>query len=1091
MAVVGEASVIVRAVTTGVKNDIQKAFDGADRIGERAGNDAGASFSKGFRNKSSGDVAFLFGKSLSQADVNKFTDARERFLSLARAGFVLSTALTALGGVIGALIGGLGVLISIAGAATPALLGLSGAFLAVAASAALLRATFGGVTEAITAGARAGQNGVVDAEALRNANERVSDAYYNQNEVLKENAKRKEDAIKATEDAARSEADAAIGVERAERSYRDAVRNTERALEDVTKAREEAKEAIQQLRFELEGGVISEKKARLEFEKARESLQRVQDLPPNSRARREAEIAFAEADLNLRRAIDKNNDLRKATTKANREGVDGNERVIAAQEKLVSAREAESDANIEAARSVRSLKDATEALIKAREFAKAGGELDIQNNRRLELAYREVRNAKEALAKVQNPGIDEFQAALDKLSPAAQDFVKYILSLKEAFEELRKKLQEAFFPNFTAAVKLLVETLLPALEESLITLAAKLGELSLDFAEAFTTPKKVKELQTIFESFTPIVDALGGAFIALASAFVTLQAAFTPYTIEFAQFIEKKAEAFKKTVELKEATGELNEIFKTATDIVRDLGEGFGNAFSAFGTILTATVAPGGAADTFLKWFTDTTKAWEDTTKALNEEGKLAPFLTNLTIAATEILDLIGLIAIGFLQVAASPGFLSLITSLQKVTREFNAVGLELGKEGGALQALGEFLEEFAKFVRIITESESITIFFRTLTEILRILNSVLGTEFGQAVLLFTGGALAITTALNLTGKIFTFYGNSLKGALIGTTAFIDKGLVPLGITSGPAGKAVAKVRQELVFLTYGIEFVSKRFAIATGIIGLVAGALILAYTNSEKLRKAISKMYEEVLKEFEEAWKEIKTALDDAFESVGGLNGVFKFLGDILAVTLVPLLKYTLIFAINLVKEVLLTVIETVGRFIKRIEGFVETVEEAYKKIKEFFSKIGELKIGDIFDGLKYAFKSAINWVINKWNDLEFGLKLPDEIFGIPLPGFLKGKGVTISTPYVEPLRLAQGGIIPATMGGMLATIGEAGRPERVEPLDPSGLSKRDRAMIEMLAGPAGGINITVNPSPGMDERELAALVSRQLAFQLRKGAA
>ena len=44
---------------------------------------------------------------------------------------------------------------------------------------------------------------------------------------------------------------------------------------------------------------------------------------------------------------------------------------------------------------------------------------------------------------------------------------------------------------------------------------------------------------------------------------------------------------------------------------------------------------------------------------------------------------------------------------------------------------------------------------------------------------------------------------------------------------------------------------------------------------------------------------------------------------------------------------------------------------------------------------------------------------------------------------------------------------------------------------MIELLAGESRGIQITVNPSPGMDERELANLVSRQLAFQLRKGAA
>ena len=72
-----------------------------------------------------------------------------------------------------------------------------------------------------------------------------------------------------------------------------------------------------------------------------------------------------------------------------------------------------------------------------------------------------------------------------------------------------------------------------------------------------------------------------------------------------------------------------------------------------------------------------------------------------------------------------------------------------------------------------------------------------------------------------------------------------------------------------------------------------------------------------------------------------------------------------------------------------------------------------------------------------------------------------------------------------------MLARIGEAGRAERIEPLDANGLSKRDKAIITMLSGGGGGINITVNPSPGMDEVELASLVSRQLALQLRRGAA
>jgi hypothetical protein len=72
-----------------------------------------------------------------------------------------------------------------------------------------------------------------------------------------------------------------------------------------------------------------------------------------------------------------------------------------------------------------------------------------------------------------------------------------------------------------------------------------------------------------------------------------------------------------------------------------------------------------------------------------------------------------------------------------------------------------------------------------------------------------------------------------------------------------------------------------------------------------------------------------------------------------------------------------------------------------------------------------------------------------------------------------------------------MMAVIGEGGRSERVEPLDKDGLSTRDKAMIRLLSGGAGGgSTINVYPSAGMNERELAELVSRRLAFELRRGA-
>jgi hypothetical protein len=130
--------------------------------------------------------------------------------------------------------------------------------------------------------------------------------------------------------------------------------------------------------------------------------------------------------------------------------------------------------------------------------------------------------------------------------------------------------------------------------------------------------------------------------------------------------------------------------------------------------------------------------------------------------------------------------------------------------------------------------------------------------------------------------------------------------------------------------------------------------------------------------------------------------------------------------------------------------------------------------------DGLQTAWKNAKAW----WNAnvASKTLKIGGAtVLGKTLPSF------TLGFP-----QLAQGGVISPSRGGTLAVIGEAGRSERVEPLDPQGLSKRDRAMIQMLAGGSGaGATINVYPSQGMNESELASIISRQIAFQLRRGGA
>jgi hypothetical protein len=144
----------------------------------------------------------------------------------------------------------------------------------------------------------------------------------------------------------------------------------------------------------------------------------------------------------------------------------------------------------------------------------------------------------------------------------------------------------------------------------------------------------------------------------------------------------------------------------------------------------------------------------------------------------------------------------------------------------------------------------------------------------------------------------------------------------------------------------------------------------------------------------------------------------------------------------------------------------------------------------GNIWGWLTDGLRGAVNLVIGLLNDIIGALNRIS--FNIPnIPG-LPGRGTKfgINIPLIP--KLAEGGIVRPKNGGTLAMIAEAGRTERVEPLDAQGLSVRDRAIIKFLAGKQGeGTNLTfkVYPSEKMSEADLAAAISRQVGFMIRKG--
>lgn len=94
------------------------------------------------------------------------------------------------------------------------------------------------------------------------------------------------------------------------------------------------------------------------------------------------------------------------------------------------------------------------------------------------------------------------------------------------------------------------------------------------------------------------------------------------------------------------------------------------------------------------------------------------------------------------------------------------------------------------------------------------------------------------------------------------------------------------------------------------------------------------------------------------------------------------------------------------------------------------------------MFDGIKEAFRSAINFIIDKWNGLSFSLPSVDTPFG-------NVGGFTLDTPNLR--RLHTGGIVPGVPGQEVPVILLAGETVRTSEQE-AALNRRSGIVIENL---------------------------------------
>lgn len=138
MAVVGEAHIIVRAITTKVKDDIKKGFDGVDETITNTGERARRMFQDDFVKSSAG--------------------ARAAWTRLVRTSYILQGAVGTLAASLASVIGGVGALAGAVGGAAGSVAALSGVIAAFPAGIATFKLALGGVGAAVSAAIKANKD---------------------------------------------------------------------------------------------------------------------------------------------------------------------------------------------------------------------------------------------------------------------------------------------------------------------------------------------------------------------------------------------------------------------------------------------------------------------------------------------------------------------------------------------------------------------------------------------------------------------------------------------------------------------------------------------------------------------------------------------------------------------------------------------------------------------------------------------------------------------------------------------------------------------------------------------------------------------
>jgi hypothetical protein len=966
MAVLGSATIVVRAITTGVREDLKGAMKDIAREAEASGKKVSESFNKGMSSGRRGRGGGFFddiAKGIQRLD-NESKGALKSLNMMEGQFLTLGTTLAGVGGGVGALITSLVTLVGVLGAVAASSVAAVGALASLGVGAIAAKFALGGVGAAVSQATKS--NGA------------------------------------------------------------------------LAKSVKQVREELQQLAFDAKDAELSEREAALNVEKARNNLLRMQDLPPNSIARREAELQYDQAEQAYKRAKDRAADLKEQL----KDGI--------------------TDPNAKA-------------------------------------------------------GTDPY-AGLTKSQKA---FAKQLVALQPILKSLKEELAKGFLPELGRGIEDTVNMLDKRLRPSLKMLSDSLGRGTSNFFDTILSERVVSLFEKFIQKSGPRIESFGFIFGDLIGAFLGLLDAAGPLIDRFVLFLEKGALKLNEFFSGGSDDPKLVAFFESVGDTAAQVGRIFGNLFKGLGVLIETTTGPGSGGAYLLDWIEKITGGFAN--MSIDEKGELRKFFLDSAVNAQKFLQALGAIFGVFADIGANPALGKAFDEIGKSAPFIEDIFRPLIDNA---PLLAETYTRITEIISLLVDDDTVKSFFQTILDVVTGIRDFLARKEVQDALKQYGPLLA-----KIGAGFFIF--EKLKPLFLGIANGAMLVLNPLGnlfsaITGGGGKGGISgaiKGFGDLIKQPGGFMKALKGAGIV-GLIVLIITKIVEFYTKFEDFKDMVDGTLKIVGDAFGGVFEEIGELFGNLFGNdeggglLGALDPILKFLLEFIIPALgnaMATFASVIEFVFSLINTVLEAVIPPIAAIIDGIvllfEGdFQGGMQKILQGIGGIIVGIAQIVVNGFVDILNFGIRQFQNFV-NTIGNTPIGDFVRD-VFGIDLKTFKLGEIKNVnwvadmmkSSAGMAPkssltnssasgdrrrgdgsFKLAEGGIVSATAGGISAIIGEGGRDERVEPLDPSGLSQRDRAMIQMLSG--GGATINVYASPGMDETEVANIVSRKLAFQLRKG--